>query len=246
MASQTMTRQMTWARAASAALAFGVGFLPAAAGAADNLKAGKVIVVAGAESTQRRSEGGSQTEFSLQLPKGAACPGDSAEDGYRIQSFIVPASDDPGTLRYKSTKPDGDGRYALYDLRTRPYVQGFTAVADTPGGPGLIVDLPTFNFAVYPPGYFTAGRYRVGVACTLINETKRYWDTELELIRAPDDLPAEIRWRAIESEGGPSAGSQIRTTVVLAALAAAAAAAAAVLVRRRNVRRPMPTTTGDE
>lgn len=240
MATQTMKRGMSRAVAASAFLALGVGVAPTAANAAESLDAGSVTVVAGAESSQRRHGGGSDTEFSLQLPKGASCPGDSANDGYRVQTFIVPGTDDPGTLRYKSTKPDGDGRYALYDTYTRPYVQGMTAEADSPGAPGLIIDIPTFSFAVFPPGELPAGRYRVGVACTLINETKRFWGTEFELARAPDDPPAEIHWTVVGTQNGLAPASQARVTVVLVALAVVAAAV--VLVRRRD-RRHTPALT---
>ena len=34
----------------------------------------------------------SDTTFTLRLPAGAACTGDSANDGYRVQSYMVRAS----------------------------------------------------------------------------------------------------------------------------------------------------------
>ena len=44
--------------------------------------------------------GGSATPFTLRLPDGAACPGDSANDGYRVNSYMVPLDVDPTTVTY--------------------------------------------------------------------------------------------------------------------------------------------------
>lgn len=168
-------------------------YVPASA-AAKGEDAGEAIVVAGAGETRGLSGGGSKTEFSIRLPDGASCPGDSRNDGYRIQSFMVPAGVDLSTLLYRSVRPEGEGRYPLYDVHTTPYVQVQTADADESGQPGLIVNIPAFSYSVFPPGALAEGRYHVGIACTLINETIRYWDAEVEVVTAPDDKPAEIRW----------------------------------------------------
>ena len=51
-----------------------------------------------------QSVGGSRTAFALRLPNGASCPGDSADDGYRVNSFVVPA-----TVRVEDIAFDGQG-----------------------------------------------------------------------------------------------------------------------------------------
>lgn len=214
--------------------------------AAPGNDAGDVVVARGDGSTEPLREGGSTTQFTLRLPEGASCPGDSANDGFRVQSFLVPAAADPAMLRYKSTKPDGPGHYALYDVFTRPYVQGFTAEADGPGQPGLIVNLPTFSYAVFPPGELAEGPYRIGIACTLMNETIRFWDTRVTLMRAPDDAPAEIRWK-VSGSGVAAGGTSSVGSVSLLAVAAIASAIAVpvVIARRRRQSRRVPISTED-
>jgi len=56
--------------------------------------------------------GNSSTSFTLRLPSGAACGGDSAHDGYRVQSYIVPSGIDPSTLTFNSSGPVPAGRGA--------------------------------------------------------------------------------------------------------------------------------------
>lgn len=142
-------------------------------------RSGSAVIVDGAGSSRPLSRGGSATAFSLRLPVGAECPGDSADAGYRVQSFFVPAADDPGSFTYFSVMPVGKGRYALYDVQSDPYIQEQTARATKPGGPGPIVDVPAFNFAVFPVGMIKPGRYQIGIACSLSNVTKRYWSTSI-------------------------------------------------------------------
>ncbi len=175
---------------------------------------GDAVVVALPDSDQALGEGGSGTLFSLKLPDGASCPGDSANDGYRIQGFMVPATDDPGTLRYKSIQPEGEGRWGLFDEYTTSYAQVLTAKQDAPGGPGRIVNIPRFTFAVFPPGMLKPGNYRIGIACTLLNETVRYWDAELMVSRDSRDQPSELRWSVVGFTGNE--GRTVPTTAVVA------------------------------
>lgn len=221
--------------------------LATGAAAASGEHAGPVTVVNEAGSTARRTHGGSRTTFSLRLPEGASCPGDSANDGYRVQSFLVPVRDDPAVLRYKSIGPEGDNRYALYDVETHPYVQMFTTEAESPGKPGYLVNLPTFDYAVFPPGYLTDGPHRIGVACTLYNETVRYWDAEVVLSRDTGDARAQLQWHVVgtSSSSGSSSRPGGALAVVTAGVAAAVVAVVAVLFARRR-RSPRPLATLSE
>ena len=49
--------------------------------------------------------GGSATPFGLRLPEGAACQGDSADDSYRVEAFLVPEGTDPGSVVYGELAP---------------------------------------------------------------------------------------------------------------------------------------------
>jgi hypothetical protein len=153
---------------------------------------GDVTIVNEAREELREGRGG--TLFGLELPAGSSCPGDSRNDQWRIQTFVVPTEIDPGELTYTSTGPDGEGLYALYSLDTNPVVERLTAPNGAPGLPGLITGLPGVSFEIFPPGTLPDGSYRIGIACTLFRDTAIFWDTELQIERDPDDQPAEMRW----------------------------------------------------
>lgn len=189
--------------------------------------------------------GGSATPFTVRLPDGAACPGDSADDGYRINSYMVPDDVDPSSISFDGTGPVPSvyGRYdtfrqPLYDVESNSFVSAQTANAPAPGQPGLIVNLPLYNFAVYGRDDLPVGRYHVGIVCTLLNEVMVGWDAQVEVNAAADD-PAGIHWQAIgyraPADEGPS-------TAVLVALVVSAAVMAIVVLRRRRTALPFATT----
>lgn len=198
-------------------------------------------------------EGGSATAFSVQLPAGASCPGDSAHDGYRVNSYMVPASLDPTEVTYDGAGPTpyaydsyADFRQPLYETNSNSFVAIQTADATTPGQPGAIINLPEFDFAVYPPGRPPAGHYHLGIACTLLKQIVTVWDTEIVISAAADDA-AQIRWTAVGPAGDTtSADSNLPAATVVAAgaFAIAAIAGSTLLIRRR--RQPQPTTTSLE
>jgi hypothetical protein len=166
-----------------------------------------VVVVAGdgPNAGKQISDGKGSTSFSF-LPQGKSeCQGDSAEGNYRIQSFIVPQTVDPKSLTFESTKPAGVGNWALYDVNTRPYVQDLTSVAVAPDKPGRIDSIPQLSFAVFPPGTLAPGLYKMGIACSLMNDATRIWETTIEITEDLNDSPANIRWTVIggvTAEGG--------------------------------------------
>jgi hypothetical protein len=198
------------------------------------------------EVTMSADSGGSATDFTLELPDGAACPGDSANDGYRVQSYMVPASVDPTTVTYNGTGPIpsvygdyADFRQPLYDIESNSFVSAQTADAVSPGQPGPILEPPTFDLEVYGPGQLPAGRYHLGLACTLLNEIATVWDTEIVVADAPDDAPAQISWTAVGATG--ASGSSSRGPAVAVVLGAAALGGLVLLVRRPRRSRSTPT-----
>jgi hypothetical protein len=192
----------------------------------------------------RLDAGGSATEFTLALPDDAQCPGDSAFEGWRVNGYMVPASVDVATLTYDGLGPAPAGlvdysrfRQPLYDTETSPYASALTAAVQERGDPGLIVDIPTFSLGVYSPGDVPAGRYHVGIACTLLNEVGRVWDAEIVITEAPDDDPAQLRWRFIGAQADGS-GPELPTDLISLAVVAAALSTLA-LHRRRRASRPL-------
>lgn len=172
-------------------------------------RAGDVTVVN--ESGSPLAEGGSATPFGLKLPADAACQGDSADDGYRVGGFLVPEGTDPGGLVFGELGPVGDGLLGLWDTNTASYEVKLTAEAD-PGQPGRIVDVPNFSWAVLYPEEMKPGTYRIGIACTLLNDTTRYWDTSYTVVSDSSDQPAQFRWSATSSG---SSGNSSNSTLVL-------------------------------
>jgi hypothetical protein len=154
---------------------------------------------------QPLNAGGSATLFALKPPTGAACAGDSASGGYRVQSYIVSASVSPASLTFGASGPlpTGTGanlRQPLFSAGT-PFVNRTTAIADQAGGPGLLVNLPAFSFDVFGAGatqIVPPGTYNVGFACTLgaasPTQLDRYWNVQLTFSADPNDQPGGIRW----------------------------------------------------
>ncbi|CAB4701300.1 MAG: hypothetical protein F2934_10325 [Actinobacteria bacterium] len=143
-------------------------------------------------------EGTHESAFSLRLPRGATCPGDSMNDDWRVQSFVVPSTDDPGSLRYMVTGPEGpenDARVALYTSEGRPYMNQLLGANSEPGQPAQIIELPSFSFKRLPINYLPSGEYRMGVACTDgKGVTAQYWDTLISI----ESSPTTMQWRTLQ------------------------------------------------
>jgi hypothetical protein len=156
------------------------------------------------------SSGGSATAFSLLPPTGAGCLGDSANDNYRVQSYVVPSSVDPGSLTWDASGPVPNSVGAsfsqpLYNAETSgAYVDELTL--DNPGSPrprpGEVINVPAFSFGVFEPGNLPAGTYNVGLACTLgaasATQLDRFWNVQLEVVEDVADEPAGITWSVVE------------------------------------------------
>lgn len=193
----------------------------AAAMAAPAEAAGKVTITQPASSA-RITRGGSSTPFTMRLPDNASCPGDSADDDYRVQSFLVPDGVDPGTVRYKSQGPDVPNAWAVYKVTTSAYIQEQTADAKEMGDPGPILALPALFFGVFD-GALLPGKYHMGVACSLYNETVKYWATDIEFKADPGDEPAGVRWLLPGAEAS-SSGSPFMALIALAVVVVAGGA----------------------
>jgi hypothetical protein len=64
----------------------------------------EVIVHPG--TTKPLASGGSRTPYGVVLPPGAACPGDTAHDGYLVYSYLVPGTASPTDVNFKRGIPN--------------------------------------------------------------------------------------------------------------------------------------------
>jgi hypothetical protein len=177
---------------------------PAAAqtetGSAD---AGDVVVADPVNVNRALREGDSTSAFTFRLPEGASCPGDSANDDWRVSTFLVPADTNLDTLTYQALRPDGEAYRSLRYLDGDIYVMEMTNANPGPGEPGLITPIPPLTMAWFETGSLEAGPYKMGIACTdASGAVQRYWDTAVELTTAPDVDPGGLRW-SVEPASGP-------------------------------------------
>jgi len=215
-------------------------------GAEAAVGAGSAEIVEPSDGAPLRS-GGSRTGFRIKLPTGAACKGDSAKAGYRIQSYLIPHSVDLASLAFDSTGPvpvPGQFRAPLYEATpsANSWVDRLTAEADPTGGPGAIVQpLPTFSFAVFDPAFgfpFTPGTYHIGIACTLgppsATQQEKYWSSAMTITADPADSgPAKIRW-TVTAPSSPSTTSNGSPVGWMAASTVIAVVGVLLLCRRRR------------
>ena len=206
--------------------------------------AGGVTVVSASDRNDEITGGDTNTVFTLRLPTGSVCPGDSANDDWRVQTFIVPAETTLGSLSYGATRPSGEFMYGLYTTEGRPYTQVLLGQNPEPGLPGQILDPPALSFAPFTPDLLPLGRYKIGVACSYFEVGERYWDAELALTEDREIQPGERRWTVASADGADGADAAAASSgddggldpmvVVAAAAAAAAVPVAAVLAYRRR------------
>lgn len=217
-----------------AALAAALSAPASAASTVEARRAGDAVLVESIQQTKELDHGGSATEFSLRLPEGSTCPGDSLHDQWRVQSFMVPDGDDPATLSYGVMGPEGPGQFPLFLTTTTPLTDSLTLANASAGLPALIPAIPALSFVAFPPDVLAPGTYRVGIACTLSRQTADYWNTTIVVSRDTDDAPSQLVWRrpdvplsALENDS-----SGLPTSGIVAAALAVVALGAVLFLRR--------------
>lgn len=179
------------------------------------------------------TSGGSSTAFYLAPPSGAACPGDSATGGYRVQSYMVPSTVDPTTLTFGLTgpSPTGEGadfRQPLWTSLGSTWVNKTTAVTT-----GLLLNLPTISFAWATSGLTTlpAGTYNLGFACTKNAgaQLDKYWNVQLTVAASAGD-PLGFAW-SVPAVTTPTSTTSTTTTTTAASTTTTVLGATSTTVR---------------
>jgi Concanavalin A-like lectin/glucanases superfamily len=169
----TMGARSLWA-VASAALcaAVAAGFVPVDGASAS--PAGSVSLSS--------SAGASGTPFTITLPGGASCSGDSAH-GYAWHTFVTSSFVDASTLTFTTTGPA-----PVYGAYVEPMSDdtGAAVLNRGPAPTGQITGIPTISLGFLSPTP-ASGNYTIGLACTRLGavEGGHYWATQIVVTTNP-------------------------------------------------------------
>ena len=204
-----------WSGVAALAVAASTAtFLQAPAAFAAGVPSGAATVKTAGGAADLTS-GDSATTFTLRVPTGAACAGDSANSNppYLVQTYMVPASVDPSTLTFDADGPTPQGtgasfRQPMFDSLGSPVVNQFTAPASPAPGPGAIINIPNMSYGVFAPGDIPAGTYNIGVACTQgtpgPSQMKNFYNVQ-KTFTAGGGGPAAVNWAVVPPDTAPPA-----------------------------------------
>jgi hypothetical protein len=195
-----MTEKPPWSKAARWLLitlgaALVALWAPLPAGALE--PAGKPLVIT--PSGQGLASGGSATPFTLRLPSGARCPGDTYHHGYLIFSYVVPTTLDPSSLTFPSNFPRSG-----VDLITVVGVPFVTQATDPYAA--TIATLPDFSWSRYDhdTAELPLGTYNVGIACAHgLGRVERYWNVKFDFASSATD-PGGFTWRVPDASASPT------------------------------------------
>ncbi len=149
--------------------------------------------------------GGSDTQFALSLPSGAACSGDTAHDGYTVWSYLVQPSATIGVTTFSEAQGPSQG-YGLFDS-TGTYVGPLNTATNT----GQITQVPDFEWGPAVSGNSllsallysgTSGVWEGGLACTnssgVVTDN---WNVQFTFTADSSD-PNGFTWTAVPGPEG--------------------------------------------
>jgi hypothetical protein len=216
-----------------AALLAGVaGGVTASPGSASATVTSGVAAITKPGSLTKLDSGGSDTLFGVQLPAGASCPGDTAHDGYRVDSYLVPAGVSLSSVNFKTGLPDRGSGYVAYGR--------YYGAINTSLGSGLLVGLPpdlTMN-RLTTRQLFPAGQKSVtwngGIACaTAGGVVTNYWNSRFVFTATPSD-PHGFTWRVVAQPALAPSHSYLWIGIGLIVLSILLAAFAVFISQRRS------------
>ncbi len=169
---------------------------------------GGVATIVDPGTSQALTSGGSTTVFTVALPTGAACSGDTANDGYHVYSYLVPHGTDLGTVKFVNFPTKG---YGFVDNTGTYYGAANTAI-----NTGQIIGIPT-NLEWAPLtnsvalstllGGGSSASWDAGIACADTNgNLSDNWNVELTFTADGSD-PNGFTW----STGGGGGGTTTTT-----------------------------------
>jgi hypothetical protein len=154
------------------------------------------------------ASGGSNTLFTVTLPSGAVCTGDTAHDGYHVWSYLVKQSQSIAATTFSASTGPSQG-FGLYESDLNYY-----GPVNTAQNTGQIIGIPNdFSWgAGVAGGSFTApdllytggtsGIWEAGIACANSAGTLTdNWNTEVTFTSSLSD-PNLFTWSAVPGPSG--------------------------------------------
>jgi hypothetical protein len=210
------------------AWALPLGATPAAS-AAPATRAAEILRPNG---SARLKTGGSGTPFAFALPQGAACPGDTAHKFFLLDSYVLPATTNPGTVSFRGGVPKQGTDLVAVD--GEPY-----EAVNTAENTGAIPGLPTFSWAAYAHhlNILGAKTFNFGIMCAnRYGAATTYWNAEVAFTASSTD-PGGFTWTVIGVPKATSGGTSVATVAGVAiGVAAVGGVLALVWSRRRPAR----------
>jgi Putative Ig domain len=163
-----------------------------------------VAVVTNPYTNTAITSGGSSTVFTIDLPTGADCTGDTTNDGYHVYSYLVPQGTSPTSVDFATGDPSTG--YGFFTSSPSYY-----GPANTAPNTGEIISIPEFEWGPAVTSYNlrsdllysgTKGVWEGGIACANSSGTVTdYWNTEITFTSSESD-PDGFVWTA--AAGGPT------------------------------------------
>jgi len=178
------------------------------------------------------NSGGSETTYGVQLPAGASCSGDTAHQGYRVDSYLVPKGVSPASVNFKTGVPTKWYGYIAYG-------EYFGAI-NTAQGSGLIVGLaPQFTWTrlttkeLFPHGQ-KSSTWEGGIACATVDGVvTNYWNSPIVFTATASD-PHGFTWRVVAQPSLAPSHSYMWIGIGLILLSILLATLAVFLSQRRS------------
>jgi hypothetical protein len=182
---------------------------------------------------------GSTTQFTVTLPTGAACSGDTATDGYHVYSYLVPQNTNVANVTFVSQPSTG---YGLFKS-----TGGYVGPINTAPTTGVIPSLPNnleWGPAVTSHSWLsalldnggTSGVWEAGVACANASGVVTdYWNTEITFTSNGSD-PDGFVWSGVPGDPNNGANPEVPYAIVLPVLAVGVLGGSILIRRRRSAR----------
>lgn len=186
----------------------------------------------------------STAQFTVSLPAGAACTGNTSSDGYHVWTYLVPVGTNVSSVTIVNEFPSTG--YGIFDA-TGSYAGPYnTAISDQ------ITTLPN-NFEWGPfvnqnsllsaiLDNSTTGVWNAGIACANSSGViTDYWNTQVTFTASNTD-PNGFTWSALPGDPNEGAAPEVPYTIVIPLLAVGIFGAT-LLIRRRRSAAPVSSGT---